>query len=152
LYKEEEGILFWVLGNENNYSFSGQINAWSNEEIDKESDPYKQRSMRAQIYYSFVNELAKEIKKIDFQHPVAMGNGELIGLEIANKFCFDIDIIGCIIYRGKTFGNLFNSLKKTFDRPLVLIEMGADAYDAFKNKEDQDMQALFLESQWHQIY
>jgi len=152
LYKDQEGLLFWVLGNENNYSCSGQINPWSNEEIDKEPDPYKQRILRAKIYYSFVNELAKEIKKIDPNHPVALGNGELIGLDIAVQVCSDIDIVACIIYRGKTFGNLFNSLKATFNRPIFLSEFGADSYDAFKNKEDQNMQAYFLECQWQQIY
>ncbi|MCM8799994.1 MAG: hypothetical protein NC900_04650, partial [Candidatus Omnitrophica bacterium] len=151
-YKDQEGLLFWVLGNENNYSFSGQINPWSNEEIDKEPNPYKQRLMRAEIYYSFVNELAKEIKNIDPQHPVAMGNGELVSLEIASKVCPDIDIVACIIYRGKTFGNLFKSLRATFDRPIFLSEFGADSYDAYKNREDQNMQAYFLEMQWRQIY
>jgi len=152
LYKDEPGILLWILGNENNYSFSGQVNPWSTDEIDKESEPQKQKFMRAKIYYSFVNDLAGEIKKIDSNHPVALGNGELISLEVANEFCPDIDLVACIIYRGKTFGNLFKSLKATFDRPILLSEFGADSYDAYKNCEDQNMQAFFLESQWHQIY
>lgn len=152
LYKDEEGVLFWVLGNENNYSFSGQVNPWSNEEIDKEVNPSKQREMRAKIYYSFVNELAREIHKLDPNHPVALGNGELVGLEFANDLCPDIDLVACIIYRGKTFGNLFKSLKMTFDRPLVITEFGADSFDAYKDSEDQHMQAFFLESQWRQIY
>lgn len=151
-YKDEPGILFWVLGNENNYSFSATVQPWSSDEIDKESNPQKQSLMRAKIYYSFVNELAKEIKKIDPNHPVALGNGELKWLDVANEVCSDIDLVGCIIYRGKTFGNLFNSLKATFNRPLVIIEFGADSYDAYLNKEDQNMQAFFLESQWRQIY
>jgi beta-galactosidase/beta-glucuronidase len=151
-YKDEPGILFWVLGNENNYSFTGAVQPWSSDAIDKEPDPQKQALMRGKAYYSFVNELAKEIKKIDPNHPVALGNGELRWLDIANEACPDIDIVASIIYRGKTFGNLFNSLKATFNRPLVLIEFGADAYDAYLNKEDQNMQAFFLESQWRQIY
>ena len=152
LYKDEPGILFWVLGNENNYSFSGQVNPWSSDEIDKEPVPQTQKFMRAKIYYSFVNELAKEIHKIDPNHPVALGNGELTGLDVAAHFSPDVDLIACIIYRGKTFGNLFKSLKATFDKPIVLTEFGADAYDAYLNKEDQNMQAFFLESQWRQIY
>ncbi|MFH1441863.1 MAG: hypothetical protein ABIH18_07495 [Candidatus Omnitrophota bacterium] len=152
LYKDEPGVLMWILGNENNYSFSGQVNPWSSEEIDKLAGPIKQKEMRAEIYYSFVNELAKEIHELDFNHPVALGNGELIGLDIAAKVCPDVDLVACIIYRGKTFGNLFNSLKMTFDKPLLISEFGADAYDAFLNKEDQNMQAFFLESQWRQIY
>jgi hypothetical protein len=108
--------------------------------------------MRAKIYYSFVNDIAKEVRKIDPGHPVALGNGELIGLDTASLFCPDIDLIACIIYRGKTFGNLFKSLKATFDKPVLLSEFGADSYDAYLNKEDQNMQAFFLESQWRQIY
>jgi len=151
-YKDEPGILFWVLGNENNYSCLGMVNPWSNEEIDKEPDPIKQKNMRYNIYYSFINELAKQIHSIDITHPVALGNGELIGLEIAAQSCPEVDLVACIIYRGKTFGNLFRSLKATFDKPIVLTEFGADSYDAYKDVEDQNMQAFFLESQWRQLY
>jgi hypothetical protein len=108
--------------------------------------------MRARIYYTFVNSLARDIHRIDPDHPVALGNGELVGLDIANSVCSDIDLVACIIYRGKTFGNLFHSLRATFDKPLLLSEFGADSYDAYLNKEDQSMQAFFLESQWRQIY
>ena len=152
LYKDEEGILFWILGNENNYSFSGQVNPWTSDEIEKETNLTKQIYLRAQIYYSFVNELAKEIHRIDPNHPVALGNGELRWLEIAREFCPAIDLVACIIYRGKTFGNLFKSLRMIYDRPIVISEFGADSYDAYRNKEDQNMQVFFLESQWRQIY
>jgi len=150
--KDEPGVLFWVMGNENNYSCLGHVNPWSSDEIDKEPDAQKQKAMRAKIYYSFVNDIAKEIHKIDPNHPVALGNGELVGLEFAKDYCPDIDIVACIIYRGKTFGNLFKSLKMTYDRPVFIAEFGADAYDVFAGKEDQNMQAFFLESQWRQIY
>jgi hypothetical protein len=152
LYKDEPGILLWILGNENNYSCMGLVNKWSSDEIDKESDPQKQKAMRAKIYYSYVNDIAREIRKTDPNHPVALGNGELIGLEFAKEVCEDIDLVACIIYRGRTFGNLFNSLKVTFDKPVLISEFGADAYDAYLKKEDQNMQAFFLESQWRQIY
>jgi len=151
-YKDEPGILLWILGNENNYSCFGQVNPWSTDEVDKETDPLKQKLMRVKIYYSFVNELAQEIHKIDPNHPVALGNGELIGLEAAKEACPDIDLIACIIYRGRSFGNLFNSLKNIFDRPVLISEFGADSYDAYLGREDQNMQAFFLESQWRQIY
>jgi len=151
-YKDEPGVLFWILGNENNYSCLGAVNPWSSDEIDKEPDPQKQKAMKSEVYYSFINELSREIHKIDPNHPVAMGNGELIGLDAANKYCQDVDIVACIIYRGKTFGNLFRSLRMTFDKPILLAEFGADAYDAYLKKEDQNMQAFFLESQWRQIY
>jgi len=152
LYKDEPGVLGWILGNENNYSCLGHVNPWSSAEVDQELDPQKQKAMRAKIYYSFVNDISKEIHKIDPKHPVGLGNGELVGLEYANEFCQDVDFVACIIYRGKTFGNLFKSLKMTFDKPILLAEFGADCYDAYLKKEDQNMQAFFLESQWKQIY
>ncbi|HNW39023.1 MAG TPA: hypothetical protein PL125_02030 [Candidatus Omnitrophota bacterium] len=152
LYKDEPGILGWILGNENNYSCLGHVNPWSSPEVDLEPDPQKQKAMRAKIYYSFVNDLSQQIHKIDSKHPVGLGNGELVGLDSANKFCQDVDFVACIIYRGKTFGNLFKSLRMTFDKPLLMAEFGADCYDAYLKKEDQHMQAFFLQSQWNQIY
>ncbi len=152
LYKDEPGLLMWIMGNENNYSCLGRVNPWACEEAEKEPDPQKQGAIRSRIYYSYVNDLTKAVHELDPQHPVALGNGELTGLEYAKEYCPDVDLIACIIYRGKTFGNLFKSLKLTFDKPILLVEIGADCYDAYLKKEDQDMQAFFLESQWCQIY
>ena len=152
LYKDEPGVLGWILGNENNYSCLGHVNPWTSPVVDLEIDPQKQKKMREQIYYSFVNDISKEIHKIDANHPVGLGNGELVGLDSANKFCQDVDFVACIIYRGKTFGNLFKSLRMTFDKPILLAEFGADCYDAYLKKDEQSMQAFFLQSQWSQIY
>ena len=151
-YKDQPGILLWILGNENNYSFSERVNPWPFPGSDKISDIRERSRLRANIYYSFVNELAKEIHKIDPDHPVALGNGELISLEAAAQVCPDIDLAALIIYRGKALGNLFKSLRLTWDKPAVLSEFGADSYDAYLKKEDQNMQAEFLEAQWKEIF
>jgi hypothetical protein len=151
-YKDEPGLLMWILGNENNYSCLGRVNPWSTPDIDLESDPQKQMQMRARIYYSYVNDIARQVHAVDTNHPVALGNGELTGLEMAKDVCKDVDLVACIIYRGKTFGNLFKSLRATFDKPILISEFGADCYDAYLEKEDQNMQAFFLESQWRQIF
>ncbi len=150
--KNEPGMLFLVLGNENNYSFSGKVNPWSSDRIDKLGDERQCMLARAETYYTLIDEIAREIHKIDPDHPVVMGNGEMICLDVAAEFAKNIDIVGCVIYRGKTFGNIFNTLKDAFDKPLVFIEFGCDAYNAFEKKEDEDAQALFLESQWSEIY
>jgi hypothetical protein len=150
--KNEEGILFWVLGNENNYSFSGKVNAWSSDRIDKMGDDRRCLLARADAYYSLIEEITQEIHRIDPRHPVVMGNGELVCLDVAAEAAKSVDIIGCVIYRGKTFGNIFTNLRKVFDKPLLFIEFGCDAYNAHEKKEDEDAQALFLESQWFEIY
>ncbi len=81
-----------------------------------------------------------------------MGNGELISLDTANQACPDVDLVALIIYRGRSFGNLFKSLRATFDKPVMLSEFGADAYNAYLKKEDQPIQGFFLEEQWKEIF
>ncbi len=151
LYKDSPGVLMWVLGNENNYSFDQNVQPWSTDAIDAMTDPQAQRREKAKIYYSFVNSLAREIKKIDSRHPVVMGVGEVASLEFAQAQCPDIDAIGMIAYRGSSFGNLFRQVKQKFDVPVILTEWGADSYNAFKRAPDEAAQAEFLKLQWQDI-
>ncbi|MBU1087618.1 MAG: hypothetical protein KKD05_08925 [Candidatus Omnitrophica bacterium] len=150
-FKDVPGLLIWNLGNENNYSFDGRINPWSNDEIDALDTFGKKRDARAKIYYAFVNELAKKIKKVDPAHLVSLGNGETVGLKIAEENCPDVDLIGCIVYRGRVFGNFFKEIKRKFDRPVILTEFGCDAFNMVKMQEDQKNQSKFLKSQWLDI-
>jgi len=149
--KDEKGLLMWILGNENNYTFSGKIAFWTSPEIEKISDLYERVKKRAEIYYSFVDEVAKEIKKIDPHHPVALGNGEVSMLDIAAKVCKNIDVIAVISYRGKRFGNLFENLRYLFDKPVLISEFGCDSYDAYKDEENEDIQAEYIKLQWEDI-
>lgn len=151
LYKDSPGILMWVLGNENNYSFDLNVQRWSSDEIDALKDPEAQRREKARLYYSFVNSLAKEIKAIDPKHPVVMGVGEVASLELAKPVCPDVDVIGMIAYRGPGFGNLFRQVKQKFDLPVVMIEWGADSYNAATQEPDELNQAEFLKLQWQDI-
>ncbi|MFH2136923.1 MAG: glycoside hydrolase family 2 TIM barrel-domain containing protein [Candidatus Omnitrophota bacterium] len=150
-FKDTPGILIWNLGNENNYSFDGRINPWTTPEIDAMESYRDQTDERARLYYSFVNQLAGKIKQIDKYHPVSLGNGETVGLKIAAQNCPEVDLLGCIVYRGKVFGTFFKEVKRKFDKPVVLTEFGCDAFNAEKQKEDQKNQAKFLKSQWLDI-
>ena len=151
LYKNSPGVLAWVLGNENNYSFDRDIQRWSSDAIDALPTPEEQRKEKARIYYSFVNGLAKEIKKIDPNHLVIMGVGETASLEVAKEVCPDVDALGMIAYRGPGFGNLFRQVKEKFDIPIVMTEWGADSYNAATREEDETNQADFLKLQWQDI-
>lgn len=150
-YKDTPGILAWVLGNEANYSFDGRINPWSAPSLDKIPNPYDRKIARAKIYYTFVNELAKIVKKIDPTRPVGFGNGELEAIEVAKECCPDVDFVGIIIYRGKSFGNLFRQLKDKFPKPCIMVEFGCDSYNAAEGKPDEDNQVLFLKQLWNEI-
>ena len=153
-YKDEKGILFWILGNENNVSFSygpQALNLWTTPEIEALGDPYLKRQARAKIYYSFVNEVAQEIHKIDPNHPVVLANAELTDIDTASEVTPDIDILGCSIYRGKAFGSFFREVARKFKRPVIIAEFGCDRYNAFLNEEDEGIQAEFIEAQWKEI-
>jgi len=150
-YKDEPGLLFWILGNENNYSFDRNVNPWTTDKIEEIKDPMEKRIAKARIYYKFVNDLAKEIKKIDSNHPVVMGNGELASIGVAREICTDVDILGGIIYTGRTLGSFWKRLKRNFGKPAAIIEFGCDRYDAYKEEEAEDYQALFLKTQWLEI-
>lgn len=150
--KDEPGVLMWILGNEHNYTFSGKIRFWTSPEIKAIEMPYQRQLKRAEIFYSFIDEIAAEIKKIDPNRPVALSNGEVSYLEVAAEICENIDLLAIIAYRGRTFGNMFERIRDTFDRPIVLSEFGCDSYDAYRKKEDQEIQSEFILSQWEHIY
>ncbi len=150
-YKGTPGILTWVLGNEANYSFDGRINPWSTPSLDKITNPYDRKIARAKIYYTFMNELAKIVKKVDPSRPVGFGNGELGAIEVAKECCPDMDFVGIIIYRGKSFGSLFRQLKRRFGKPCIMIEFGCDSYNALLQKPDEDNQVLFLRQLWTEL-
>lgn len=150
-YKDEPGILCWLLGNENNYSFDDSIAPWGSAELDEIEDPKERANQKARIFYSFVNEIAKEIHKIDPKHPVIMGNGEIFYLDIAKEAAPDVDILGLISYRGMSFGNTWPQIENKYGKPVVLIEFGCDRFNAKTKKEDEDIQVKFLVSQWKEI-
>ena len=150
-YKDEPGILIWVLGNENNYSFDDQIAPWGSPELDAIEDDKERAAAKAKIYYAFVNDIAKEIKKIDPNHPIAMGNGEVFYLDVAKPLTPDIDILGLISYRGISFGNTWEQAEKRLGKPIILTEFGCDRFNALTKKEDEDIQIKFLISQWKEM-
>ncbi len=81
-YKDEPYILFWVLGNENNYGNANNAREYPD------------------VYYAFLNKAAQLIKSIDPNHPVALSNGDLQFIDKAAKLCPDVDIFGANAYRG----------------------------------------------------
>jgi hypothetical protein len=149
-YKDEPGILFWILGNENNYSFDLGVRAWSTPATES-LPPLEARREMAKIYYSFINDLAKTVKSIDPNHPVVMGNGEIATIDVAKQYAPDVDILGGLIYQGKTFGNYFERLKRNYGKPNCFIEFGSDRYDSVWQQEAEDWQAFFLKLQWLEI-
>lgn len=146
-YKDTKGLLLFLLGNENNYGLF-----WDGAET--ENIPIKDRksTMRAQAMYKLFNEAAVAIKTIDTSHPVAICNGDLLFLDLIAKECPDVDILGVNAYRGISFGDIFERVKKEYGKPVIFPEFGSDAFNAVTSEEDQNAQASILKGNWKEIY
>lgn len=134
-FKDEPFVLFWLLGNENVYGYA--CNA------DKEPE----------AFFKFANEVAKEIKKLDPEHPVAICSGDVLYLDVFAKNSPDIDIFGTNAYRGKYgFGFLWRQVKELADKPVFITEFGCPAYMEGESLElAQEEQAEYHRGSWEDI-
>jgi beta-glucuronidase len=134
-FKDEPYILFWLLGNENVYGLA--CNA------DKEP----------QAFFEFANEVAKKIKAIDPQHPVAICSGDVLFLDKFAEFSPEVDIFGTNAYRGNAgFGFLWRQVRELADRPAFITEFGCPAYAEGKSQElTEELQAEYHRGSWEDI-
>lgn len=146
-YKDTRGLLLFLLGNENNYGLF-----WDGAETEDIPIQDRKSTVRARAMYKLFDEAIKEIKNIDKNHPVAICNGDLLFLDIIAQECKSADIFGTNVYRGLSFGDLFERVKKEYGKPVLFTEFGSDAFNARLNEEDQQSQATFLYSNWKEIY
>lgn len=150
-YKDTPGLLFYLLGNENNYGLF-----WQGAETEDFPDDEGQKKFigekRGRPMYKLMNDAAKAMKAIDPNRPVAMCNGDVLFIDIIAEECPDIDIYGTNTYRGVSFTDMFDVVKDKLDMALVFTEFGSDAYNAKENKEDQKMQAYYNLGNWKEIY
>jgi len=150
-YKNTRGILLFLLGNENNYGLF-----WAGAETedfpDEEDKKREVGEKRGRPMYKLMNQATNSMKAINPNSPVAICNGDLLFLDIIATECKDIDILGVNSYRGKSFTDLYDRVKKEFGKPVLLTEFGADAFNARSGEEDQQAQAYFLKENWKEIY
>jgi beta-glucuronidase len=134
-FKDEPYVLFWLLGNENVYGYA--CNA------DKEPD----------AFFTFANGVAKYIKSIDSQHPVAVCSGDTLFLDKFGKAAPDIDIFGTNAYRGDYgFVRIWQAVKEEADKPVFITEFGCPAYAQGKTwKEAESLQAEYHRAAWEDI-
>lgn len=135
-FKKEPYVLFWMLGNETNYGVANNA----------KKEP--------EAYYKFVNDVAKIIKRIDRDHPVAICNGDLFYLDICSKNCPDVDIYGSNAYRGSYgFGRSFwGNVKEVWNKPVIITEYGCPSYMECESKEiSEEKQAEYLKNAWEDI-
>ena len=145
-YKDTDGILMWMLGNENNYGL-----VWSSFEIEA-LPAEEQGSARALHLYTLMGEVIDAVKAIDDTHPVSMANGDLQYIDLIAEHCSNLDVMGSNVYRGRSSGDLFDRVGDELGVPFFYSEFGADSYDARRGREDHVTQADYLLDQWQEIY
>jgi len=125
----------WILGNENNYGVASNA--------DK----------KPEAYYKFVNEVAKMIKSIDPNHPVAICNGDTLFLDIFARYAPEVDIFGANLYRGDYgFGALWADIIDATGRPAMITEYGAPAYAKHLTREQaEEEQANYHRGCWYDM-
>lgn len=146
-YKNTPGLLMFLLGNENNYGLF-----WRGAETENIPMEKRKSTISAAYLYSLFNDATVAMKSVDQSHPIAICNGDLLFLDILTKECKDVDILGINSYRGISFTDLFERVKKECGKPFMFTEFGADAYNTLSNSEDQDDQAKYLVGNWKEIY
>ncbi|MGB5190273.1 MAG: glycosidase, partial [Robiginitalea sp.] len=150
-YKDTPGLLMYLLGNENNYGLF-----WAGAETEDFPDDEEEKQYvgenRGRPMYRLMNEASKRMKAVDGNHPVAICNGDVLFIDIIAEECPDVDVYGTNVYRGLSFGDMFDVVKEKLDMPIMLTEFGADAFNAIDNKEDQKAQAYYMVGNWKEIY
>ena len=135
-FKDEPYILMWVLGNENNYGVASNAN--------KKPDDY----------YKFVNQVAKMIKLIDPNHPVAICNGDTLFLEKFAKLAPNVDAFGANVYRGDYgFGSFWEDVADLARKPAFVTEYGAPAWggNTMNYEQGQQAQSDYHKGNWLDI-
>ncbi|PQB06494.1 glycosidase [Polaribacter filamentus] len=150
-YKDIPGLLLFLLGNENNYGLF-----WAGAETEDFPEEEEKKKFigesRGRPMYKLMNDAAIKMKSINNNLPIAICNGDLLFAEIIAEECKDVDIYGTNMYRGKSFTDAFERVKKELGMPILFTEFGADAFNAVSNEEDQKMQAFYMVENWKEIY
>ncbi len=151
-YKDVPGVLMFALGNESNYGLS-----WSSFEIE-DLPVGEQNREKAKFLYSLFGETIREGKAAAPDHLFTIVNGDIQYLDLIAEYAAEMDVLGVNSYRGISFEDpendvsLWRDVKQTFDRPVVFMEFGSDAFNARDFAEDEAAQASYLRGQWQEIY
>jgi hypothetical protein len=148
-FKNHPAILFWVIGNENDFAFSPDLPA---------------SLVQMQAYFSLIQEMAQAAHAAEGtnKHPVAtvLGNRAFIGQSnfgTADNQMPDLDIWGLNAYTGNSFGTLFDDVDAKTNKPLWIAEFGLDAFNAMspsypgKGFVDEQTQAQWTVLLWQEI-
>lgn len=146
-YKDVDGVIMYMLGNESNYGLE-----WSGSDI--ENLPVGEQHRAKAVYlYKMFNEAMRRAKEIDSDHPYGIVNGDVQYIDLIAEYCPELDIFGSNVYRGwKFYDGFYDDVQTKLDRPCIITECGADAFNALTGVEDQYAQLQYYKSQWQEVY
>lgn len=141
-YRNHPAVLMWSLGNEWN------INR------------YFGAAASVEAAAAATQAAAVRIKALDTAHPVATSLGDIdipdltplaTTAHLVNTVAPAVDVWGLNVYRGASFGSLFDQWVSISTKPMFIGEFGTDAFDQRAGAEDQVAQAAFDLGLWEEI-
>ncbi|GMV83128.1 MAG: hypothetical protein AMXMBFR7_43120 [Planctomycetota bacterium] len=138
--KNEEWVLMWLLGNENN--LPGNYNGVNATRTNAAQHP--------EAYATLLEEGAKLIHELDGR-PVGVGNVNLGLVEFYAKHAPSLDYIGVNSYPGPDgFGTLWHHAQAAIEKPILITEFGCVSYDP-DPATGEAKQAAYLRGTWRNI-
>ena len=150
-YRDVSGVLMYMFGEAN-----GDGLYWSGDDDHPDiiarfgTNPMLRRG---NALFSLLEEVFAEAKQIDPNRPFAFVNNDLGWLPVIAEMVPSMDILAVNMTRGAQAGSDFwNEARTVIDRPIILTSLGSDAWNARLNREDQYHQAMWITSQWRDLY
>ena len=123
-FKGVKGVLMYLFGNESNYGL-----VWSSTEIEN-LPTGEQNVVKAGYLYDLLEKAMAACKEIDPERPVGIVNGDTQYLDLIHKLCPSLEVLGVNAYRGyKFYDSFYENIADVVDKPVMLTESGADAYN-----------------------
>jgi hypothetical protein len=139
-HKNHPAIVMWAIGNDLNGSwmYGGNL----------------------ENLFSLINEMAAaaHAEEGSNYHPVTavlMDSNLISTISAYDAAVPSLDVWGANVYRGNTFGTLFNDFTAASSKPLAILEYGIDAFDNVHGDEYENIgtpyQGTYGEALWNEI-
>ena len=165
-YRNHPAILAWAIGNEWNINlyhqtYSNLVDAANaTESLARQAKALDPNHPVVAIYGDIDIPCLNPLRKID-ENQCTNGVGQLYSVisteRIVNDMCPSVDFWGLNIYRGGSFGAVFNQWSSISSKPMYFSEYGTDAYRStffgtiIDGAEDEAAQAANNRGLWNEI-
>jgi len=153
-HKDTSGVLLYMFGDGNGHGLYWTANDNAPDVIARFGvDP---RFRKSNALFSLTEEVFKQTKELDPYRPVGFLTNDLGWIEHIVDMCPSMDFLGSNFggdWASKNIApDFWRDLKQKLNKPLIFASIGADAWNAKLGIEDQYTQAVWIASQWKDIY